>query len=346
MRRPVVLLVALLATFLTLSRPQAASAPACEFDGVGRIVAIGDIHGAYTQFIDVLKVTGLVDANLHWAGGKTHVVQTGDLLDRGPDSRKILDYVRTLAPEAAAAGGALHTLIGNHEEMRLIGDLRYVSAAEFQAFVTPNSEALRQQVMDSIPAADRDRLLGNAPLGMIELIQAFGPTAEYGALIRQWPTVVKINGIVFLHGGISPATASMTCTEINETVRRELTEELPATKASPGTSLAGRADGPLWYRGLAQEPETFAPQVDAIVQGQHASAIVVGHTAAGPDERISMRFGGKVFLIDTGINSTYVPTGHLSALEIQNGTFTAIYPEGRKVLKGTNSLSLSRRTER
>src|SRR5262249_45886591 len=103
----------------------------------------------------------------------------------------------------------------------------------------------------------------------------------------------------------------------------------------------GRADGPLWYRGLAQEPDTFAPQVDAILQGQQANAIVVGHTAGGPDERITMRFGGKVFLIDTGINSEYVPTGHASALEIENGTFPAIYPEGRKVLKRANSLSLS-----
>ena len=36
--------------------------------------------------------------------------------------------------EAEAAGGYVHVLIGNHESMNMIGDLRYVSKEEYAAF--------------------------------------------------------------------------------------------------------------------------------------------------------------------------------------------------------------------
>ena len=108
--------------------------------------------------------------------------------------------------------------------------------------------------------------------------QAFGRDGEYGRWLRQLPVTVKIDGFMFLHGGISPAVAPLGCEAINDQVRRELTNDLDKTRAAPLASLAARADGPLWYRGLAQEPETFAPQVDEILAKAHARAIVVGHT--------------------------------------------------------------------
>ena len=69
------------------SRPVPAASP-CEWTGIDRVVAIGDVHGAYDRFVEILKVAGVVDAGSHWAGGTTHVVQLGDILDRGDDSRK------------------------------------------------------------------------------------------------------------------------------------------------------------------------------------------------------------------------------------------------------------------
>jgi hypothetical protein len=78
-------------------------------------VAIGDVHGAYDRFVEILKVAGIVDGELRWIGGRTHVVQLGDIVDRGDDSRKALDLVRRLERPAQAAGGAWHQLMGNHE---------------------------------------------------------------------------------------------------------------------------------------------------------------------------------------------------------------------------------------
>ena len=71
-----------------------------EWSNVPRVVAIGDIHGAYDNFVAVLQSAGLVDAELRWAGGKTHLVQTGDVLDRGPDSRKSMGLLMDLEKQA------------------------------------------------------------------------------------------------------------------------------------------------------------------------------------------------------------------------------------------------------
>src|SRR6185295_5418060 len=85
--------------------------------GIDRVVAVGDVHGDHDQLVAVLRSAGLLDAQLKWSGGKAHLVQTGDILDRGPDSRKAMDLLMRLEVEARAAGGEVHCLIGNHEAM-------------------------------------------------------------------------------------------------------------------------------------------------------------------------------------------------------------------------------------
>src|SRR6266566_4929528 len=120
-------------------RAQPVSAP-CDVTGIEHIVAIGDVHGAYDRLTQILRAAGLADDQLHWSGAKTHLVQAGDILDRGPDSRKAEDLLRRLTDEAAAAGGQVHMLLGNHEVMRMLGDMRYTTPGEYQAFVTPDSE--------------------------------------------------------------------------------------------------------------------------------------------------------------------------------------------------------------
>jgi hypothetical protein len=125
----------------------------------------------------------------------------------------------------------------------------------------------------------------------------------------------------------------MRCADLNARVKSDLSSNLAKTRAKPTEAVATREDGPLWYRGLAEEPDTFAPQVDEILSGQQARAIVVAHTVR-TDGRIASRFGGKVFLIDTGMQQQYVPTGQPSALEIRGDVFTAIYRDSREVLTG------------
>lgn len=334
-RRRTALITAVLATACTLAGSPSnlgARATPCEFEKVERIVAVGDVHGAHERFLEILRAAAVIDARHRWIGGRTHLVQTGDVVDRGPDSRQVLEFLQRLTREAERAGGRVHALLGNHEAMRLLGDFRYVVPGEYAAFANAESVATRRAVIETLPAADRARVEQETPLGMIEMIRAFGPAQDLGKYLRTLNSVVRINGIVFLHGGISPRVAPMPCAEINDTVRRELGRDLEKTKAAPRESLSTSEDGPLWYRGLATEPDTFAPEVTKILDAQHARALVLGHTAEpGP---IRSRFGKTVFLIDSGMQPAYVATGRASALEIRGEVFTAVYKDSRQVIAG------------
>jgi hypothetical protein len=86
-------------------------------------------------------------------------------------------------------------------------------------------------------------------------------------------------------------------------------------------------DGPLWYRGLAQEPEEKLMEPLKEMLGRlRAQYLVIGHTPVSKSA-ITGRFQNRVFLIDTGmLKEAY--GGRPSALEIQNGRFTAYYGDG------------------
>jgi hypothetical protein len=313
----------------------AAAASGCQFTGVDRIVAVGDVHGAYDRFVEILRGARLLDDRQRWIGGRAHLVQLGDVVDRGPDSLKALDLLDAMQKDAEQAGGAVHALLGNHEVMRLLGDLRYTTPGEYAAFVTPTSEEVRASYIERAKAAG-ETLAEPPRLGLVEMLVAFSKNGRYGKLLRQHDAVVQINGIVFVHGGISPGVARMSCEAINETVQRNLGDGLAQTLSDPTAQLATGVDGPLWYRGLAQEPDAFAPMVDEILAAQHAKAIVVAHTVT-PDGRVRVRFGGKVIQMDTGMQPAYVPAGRASALEIEHDTMTAIYADRRDVLTGAGA---------
>jgi hypothetical protein len=320
----------------------------CNLTTTNRVVAIGDVHGAYERFVKILQAAQLVDNRQRWIGRGAVLVQTGDLVDRGPEGRRALDLLRKLEGEAERAGGRVVALIGNHEVMGMAGDLRYVSAAEYESFRNGDSTALRDRVLTAVAARaesaarssggkfDRDafrtEFLAQTPLGQIERQVAFGPDGDYGRWLRARDTVVKINGILFIHGGISPAVAALGCEGINDAVRGEL-KELPVDGARLSTFLMTREDGPLWYRGLAVESEaTIAGDLTSMLERMQARAIVVGHTVTS-NFRIATRFDGRVVQIDTGmLGETFYPGGRASALEIQDGRFVAIYEDGREQL--------------
>jgi hypothetical protein len=332
----------------TVAAPITGALP-CDLATTERIVAIGDVHGAYDRFIALLRAAGLIDARQRWTGGRAVLVQTGDVVDRGPDSRRALDLLRRLEGEASRAGGRVVPLLGNHEVMGMLGDLSYVSAGEYAAFRSADSEELRERyyrvVADNAAAraraagqpfdeaAFRARFLDATPLGSVELQLAFGPNGEYGRWFRQRHAAVKINDMIFVHGGISPDAAALGCAGISETVRAELKAIPVRDPAQLATFLITSDDGPLWYRGLALEPEiVFSAEVDRILERLKARTIVVGHTVAA-GARITARFGGRVVQIDTGmLGGSFFPGGRASALEIHNGRFTAIYEDGREDL--------------
>jgi hypothetical protein len=57
---------------------------ALAFASEPRVVAVGDVHGDLNGVVSILQEAGLINAAHHWTGGNAVLVQTGDLLDRGP----------------------------------------------------------------------------------------------------------------------------------------------------------------------------------------------------------------------------------------------------------------------
>ena len=191
-----------------------AQASEWQFDGVPRIVAVADIHGAHDAMVEAMQSAGVVDEQLSWAASDTHLVIVGDILDRGPDSRRVMDLLMQLEGEAEAAGGRVHVLIGNHEAMNLVGDLRYVSSSEYAAFADEETAAERErwfqeyarartpadQTAEGLATLFRQKF----PAGFFAHRRAFGSDGKYGAWLLSKPAVVVINGTAFVHGGLSP----------------------------------------------------------------------------------------------------------------------------------------------
>jgi hypothetical protein len=344
-------LIAAAAVALTVPRTAPAGLAAappdlCDITTAERIVAVGDVHGAYEPLRAILRAASLIDERDRWIGRRAILVQTGDVLDRGPDSRRALDLLQRLEREAERAGGRVFALLGNHEVMRMLGDWRYVSDGELAAFATASSEPLRERAYTVAeqdarqgakasgaafsPEAFRERFLRQVPLGWIEMRQAFSPKGEYGRSLLARPVVVKVNGIIFLHGGVSPANAALGCAGINRTITAELNDPSPLPP-DPETKLLTSETGPLWYRGLALEPEpSFEPALDAILASLEARAVVVGHTVT-TGGRIASRFGGRVVQLDTGmLAGRLYPRGRPSALEIHGDSASAIYTDRRE----------------
>jgi len=203
------------------------------YSNVDRIVAVSDVHGAYDALVATLQVAEVIDDELSWSGGNTHFVITGDLLDRGPDSRLAMDLIMRLEMEAPQAGGRVHQLLGNHEVMNLIGDLRYVSDEEYAAFLDIEStdereywyrEFQRSKPVDSDEEAIRFEFNEKAPPGYFGHRRAFRRDGIYGRWLLQKPIMVVINDTVFVHGGIPPYVAEHGITGINVGLKNDLHE--------------------------------------------------------------------------------------------------------------------------
>ena len=312
---------------------------------VHRIVAVGDLHGDFAAWRDIARTAQLVDSQGSWVGGDTVLVQTGDVVDRGPDSLKIIQDLMRLQREAPNAKGQVIALVGNHEAMNLAGDLRYVSAGDYAAFVDSGSVRRRENVYESnkklIETAYRQRdpqMSGDAikrawlqatPLGSIEHRVAWGPRGRIGQWVVNNPAVVLLDGNLFVHGGISPAYAHRPIEEINRQVADAL-----KTQGTDPQAIFNDLLGPLWYRGLATantegadniaaRSTAAAPagppiedQLQSLLSSFGAKRIVIGHTPVLSG--IAMLYGEKLIQIDTGISCVY--NGKLSYLEIRDGT--------------------------
>jgi hypothetical protein len=357
MRRWPVFILALL-----LAVPAAWADPAYRFTGVPRVVVFPDAHGAYEELVSVLRETAVVDESLRWRAGTTHLVSLGDLLDRGPGSRQILDLLMRLESEAREAGGAFHMVLGNHEVMNIVGDLRYVSAEEYAAFAGSEDDALRdaewQRLQAADPAASRASFDARFPPGYFAHRQAFSPAGRYGAWLLGKPFLITVNDTAFVHGGLPAMVTRLGLEATNQALHAQLADYLraweslepklpdanvefrqrPDAVAALGDlqladSLRALQDsevfttrGPTWYRGQALcNAYDEADNLAAALDRLGVARVVVGHTTS-PTLRVATRLDGRVVMLDAGmLRSAY--RGSPAALVFENGRWSVAYPD-------------------
>jgi len=327
----------------------------CVWTGVDRVVAVGDLHGDYENFVKILKGTGIVDDRLAWAGGKAHFVQTGDILDRGQQAKEIFDLLRRLEHEAEKAGGMVHVLLGNHEELNITGIAfdypDYITVEQFVAFLPRIYRRYREEeFLRSLQAPltyRREDTAVNADLKVklrehwLKLMRTAGGQRAYfsgfnegcGKWLIEKNAVIRINDTVFVHGGISEEYSTRKLGTINDLLRKELAffrgrgKILLIGGRSFEPEIVYDAKGPLWYRDLATREEgEIRDDFGRILENLGARSMVIAHTfnhGNGMSPVISplhmSRFDGRLWTIDTGISLLY--GGANSALIIEQGNF-------------------------
>jgi len=276
---------------------------AAQYSGVKKILAIGDVHGEYDTMVKLLKSTGVVDSDLNWSWDNGHIVFIGDIFDRGNGVTESLYLIKKLQRQANASGGRLHLLLGNHEIMVLMKDSRYVA---------PKYKHMCKKLM-------------------LNYSRFFKEDTELGKWLRSLNSVVKINDLLFVHGGLSPdlVERELSLEQINDDIRMSLSsshgksqEELMKTIYFPGN--------PLWYRGYLMKTRSYSlinnEELNKVMQYYNIRQIFFGHT-----EVESIRF-----LYDNRVAAINVPMGYdditPQVLMIDDGKYYRCYIDGTKEL--------------
>jgi len=259
-----------------------------------RVVAVGDLHGDLAATRRVLALAGVLKDD-HWSGGKTVLVQTGDVLDRGDGERAIVELLERLGKEARASGGEVVALNGNHELMNAAGDFRYVTPGGFQDFHGHGDGHAAPSLLERVPPAQRERA------------GALFPGGGYAQRFATHPVVAVVGDTVFVHGGLLPKWAK----DI-EGLNHEVGVWL-AGGSNAGARVLAEDDSPVWSRRYAESPDDAAcAELDRALALVGAKRMVVGHTVMKAG--IAPACEEKLWRIDVGLAAYY--GGKSSALEL------------------------------
>lgn len=275
--------------------------PPCRLTGIHKMFIVSDIHGQFDRFKSLLINNKVVNKKMQWRFGKGHLVVVGDVMDRGPEVTETLWAIHQLELQAPKKGGRVHMLLGNHETMVLLQDLRYVHAKYTRV---------------------ADLLTGGSVPAL------YSPDTVLGQWLRTKPTMLRINRFLFVHGGVHPdiITRNMSMETLNTTVRNNLDTPWETIKADELLNFLFRGSGPFWHRGYfpddGRPPQVTTAQVRAILDYFQADRIIVGHTTIN---EITSLHDNLVLAVDAGIK--YGDKGE--ALLWRKGKFHRAFTKGK-----------------
>lgn len=275
-----------------------------------RLVAIGDIHADPEALAIILQGMGLVDKDLRWIAGDTHVVFTGDLVSKGTDTRTALDVVMRLQAEAKIVGGGVHSILGNHEYYLAAGILEDVHDDDWTSF-----SDFRKKPNGSLQKAYR---------------RAFRKNSPYAVWVRKLPAILKVNDILFVHGGLTKKMLGWSYHEINSTLSAEVSY-VQGMGDAPARTIDWRDPeiGPFRTRSFSPEkrykdyPRMSPEELDVLLKNWNVSQVLVGHNVIDPEIMLNHPiYGDRVIMIDTG-NTQVMDNGQITAVDIVDEILTS-----------------------
>ena len=155
-----------------------------------RIYAIGDIHGRLDLFVEILRLIEQDCAVRRGDGAVPSIIVLGDFIDRGPQSRELVELLRKSTELAH-----ITVLLGNHEACLL--DCANGRADPRDGWLDFGGAATLESYGIAPPREDEDCLDFAARL-----------TEAVGRDTLDWlsglPLSVRSGGYLFVHAGIRP----------------------------------------------------------------------------------------------------------------------------------------------
>ena len=294
-----------------------AGAPSLDLPDHPRMIAVPDVHGDLQKARQCLMAAGVIDSGDRWTGGTALVVQVGDQVDAKPRGGgrervrereeahrrdggcddalradlEVLYFFDDLRRKAAAAGGDVACLLGNHELMNAGGDLSY-------ADVCPRCAPRR-----------------------LEVFRRGGPLARSLADTRR--AVLRTGGVLFAHAGVLQRHVPY-LRDLN-ILAHEFLSKPPPPDGQGGDLVAGAmplllgADGLLTNRGYSPSqggPRVTRAELEDVLRSQRCNAMIVGHNAH--DEGVSSHLGGRLWVVDPGMSAA-IMDGPARCLEMVAG---------------------------
>jgi metallophosphoesterase superfamily enzyme len=273
------------------------------------ILVLSDPHGDFESLYAVLKAQKVIGDDYQWTFGKKHLVIIGDIFDRGKDVLPIFWLIYKLEAEAKQMGGAVHFILGNHEEMILRGNLKYTE---------DKYKALAQQ------------------LGY-EYRNLWNNDSELGRWLLRRNTIEKIGDHLFVHAGLSADIVDRpwSISAINDSVRVYLYHSKEEREQSEAARFLFGSRGPLWYRGMVHKDPKYDPlsmaDLTRIMTLYKVRDIYVGHTIF---PEVSSFYDCKVYDVNVK-NKSNREHGKSRGIYIQGDKRTLIFdnPAKNKIMR-------------
>ncbi|QWF81664.1 Bis(5'-nucleosyl)-tetraphosphatase, symmetrical [Amycolatopsis sp. CA-230715] len=242
---------------------------------------VGDVHGHRDGLADALRERGLLDSSDDWAGGEASLWFLGDFVDRGPDGIGVIDLVMRLEGQAEEAGGAVRTLLGNHEIL-LLG-MYHFGDTDVPSDFGPRSFARSWQINGGL-LADQD-----------------GLTPEHVEWLSTRPLLAEAAGHLLMHSDtMEYLDWGSTIDEVNETAG----EILAGNDLAEWWDVWRRMTTRYAFRGPdgAEVAQSLMDQLggERIVHGHSVIADQLGIHPTQIEEPY-LYAGGKVLGIDGGL---------------------------------------------